>query len=266
MDSPHLQHAIPDGKPVTLPAPNEGPLIVARRVSFPAGSSIAPHRHVRGQFLFAATGTMSVRSPGYAWLVPPSRALWIPAGAQHAITMHGRVEMRTLYLHEAYAQELPTRCATFEVTPLLRELILRMTSDTREQDDRATAPLAQLAAVEIARLPRCKLELPLPASKDLLRISERILRNVTAPPAKAASVGSARTLYRRFLAETGISFVQWRKQATLLAAVRLLTEGQPVTQVALDLGYESPSAFSTMFKRLLGVPPRDFLPRRQAGG
>lgn len=264
MDTLQLQHAIADGKPVVLPTADEGPLIVARRVSFAAGASIAAHHHVRGQFLFAASGTMSVRSPGHAWLVPPSRALWIPAGAEHAINMHGQVEMRTLYLHESCVAGLPPECAVFEVTPLLRELILRMTSAAPAPDDRGTAPLAQLVAVEISRLPRCKLELPMPTSKDLLKICAPILRNATAPAARAASVGSARTLYRRFLAETGISFVQWRKQASLLTAVRLLAAGRPVMEVALDLGYESPSAFSTMFRRMLGVSPRDYMPRRQA--
>ena len=263
MDILQFQDAVPDGQPVVLPTPDEGPLIVARRVSFPAGTVVPMHRHVRGQFLFAISGVMFVRSLRQAWLVPPSRALWIPGAAQHAIEMHGDVRMRTLYLHEDCAKPLPLECAVFEVTALLRELILRMTSPLVLEDDRALGPLAQLAALEIGRLTRCKLELPMPRSDDLLRICERILLNPNKGERVASALGSARTRYRRFRAETGISFVQWRRQASLLVAVRRLAAGEAVTPVALDLGYESPSAFSTMFKRALGVSPRSFSPHPQ---
>jgi len=263
MDTLQFQDAVPDGRPVVLPTADEGPLIVARRVSFPAGTVLPAHQHVRGQFLFAVSGTMFVRSLRQAWLVPPSRALWIPAGAEHAIDMHGQVQMRTLYLNETCAGPLPPECAVFEVTALLRELIVRMTSTIALQDDRAALPLAQLAAIEISRLSRCRLELPMPDSDDLLRICERILLDPAEGHLGASSLGSARTRYRRFRSETGISFVQWRRQAGLLLAVRRLAAGEAVTPVALDLGYESPSAFSTMFKRTLGASPRDFLPRRR---
>jgi AraC-like DNA-binding protein len=70
---------------------------------------------------------------------------------------------------------------------------------------------------------------------------------------------SARTLYRRFLKETGITLARWMQQARLLESIRRLAAGDPVTTVALDLGYESPSAFSTMFRRALGIAPRAFL-------
>ena len=70
---------------------------------------------------------------------------------------------------------------------------------------------------------------------------------------------STRTLYRRFLRETGITLARWKHQARLLESVRRLADGTPVTRVALDLGYESPSAFSTMFRRSLGIAPRAFI-------
>ncbi len=56
-----------------------------------------------------------------------------------------------------------------------------------------------------------------------------------------------------------MSFSIWRQQACLFAALPRIMAGEPVTTVALDLGYESPAAFTTMFKRLLGVPPRNYL-------
>jgi AraC-like DNA-binding protein len=70
---------------------------------------------------------------------------------------------------------------------------------------------------------------------------------------------STRTLYRRFLKETGITFARWQQQARLLDAIRRLAEGASVTATALDLGYESTSAFSAMFRRSLGQTPRAFV-------
>ncbi|MBB5215284.1 AraC family transcriptional regulator [Parapusillimonas granuli] len=260
MDTLILQagpHAI---SPVVLPDADAGPMLVARRRSFPAGARIDAHQHVRGQFLFAAAGTMLVRTPGHAWLVPPSRALWIPAGTEHAIDAYGGLDMRTLYLNAASAETLPRGCVVLEVTALLRELIMRMTSPESLDGTEAIALIGRLAVLEIGRLQSCALQLPMPASPDLLGLCERVLKNPARVDGEPVSA-SSRSLYRRFRAETGLSYVQWRKQACLLHAVRLLGAGQPVTQVALDLGYESPSAFSTMFRRSLGVTPRAFSPR-----
>lgn len=268
MDTLTLQAGPTAVTPVVLPGPADAPLLVARQISFPAGHHIAPHRHIRGQFLFAAAGTMFVRTPGHAWMVPPSRALWIPADTEHAIDAHGALHMRTLYLNAASAALLPQTCAVLDVTALLRELIIRMTSPPDDRTDaHAVDLIARLAISEMSRLPSCALELPLPVSADLLAMCEAILLQPagggiepdTGSEPPATPPGSARTLYRRFLAETGLSFVQWQKQANLLHAVRMLSTGLSVTHVALELGYESPSAFTAMFRRKLGVPPRMFL-------
>src|SRR5690606_23576533 len=115
----------------------------------------------RGQFLFATAGAMFVRTPGHAWLVPPSRALWIPAGIEHAIDAHGELHMRTLYLNADSAAQLPAECVVLTVTSLLRELILRMTSPLEAADQQAIDLIGRLAVLEIRRLPSCGLELPM---------------------------------------------------------------------------------------------------------
>ena len=61
--------------------------------------------------------------------------------------------------------------------------------------------------------------------------------------------------------ETGLTFAAWRQQARLLAATAMLGAGEPITRIALDLGYESPSAFTAMFKRALGAPPSHYFGR-----
>ncbi|WP_205622393.1 helix-turn-helix domain-containing protein [Xanthomonas arboricola] len=71
---------------------------------------------------------------------------------------------------------------------------------------------------------------------------------------------TARTLSRLFTAELGVPFQVWRQQARVMAALPRLAGGEPVTVVALEMGYDTPGAFSAMFKRLLGTSPSHYFP------
>ncbi len=237
--------------------------VVTRRTSYPKGHHIKPHWHGRAQFVFAVAGTMQVRTARHAWIVPPSRALWIPARTVHEIQMYGVVDMHSLYVDAAAAAGMPASCAVLEVTPLLRELVVRAAAVPGTYDEHGDdGLLLRLLLVEIRQLPPCALDLPLPESADLTQLCESILADLsTRRPCNLDAEDmntSTRTLYRRFLRETGISFARWKQQARLLESIRRLAEGAPVTRVAVDLGYESPGAFSTMFRRSLGVAPRAF--------
>lgn len=237
--------------------------VVTRRTAYPKGHHILPHWHARAQFVFAVAGTMQVRTARHAWIVPPSRALWVPAHAIHEIEMHGAVDMHSLYVNDAAAAGMPAACVVLEVTPLARELIVRAAALPASYDEAGDdGLLMRLLLAEIRRLPVCALDLPLPESADLMRLCERILADLSTrrPSAHDANAmqTSARTLYRRFLRETGITFARWKRQARLLESIRRLAEGVPVTTVAIDLGYESLGAFSTMFRSALGIAPRAF--------
>jgi AraC-like DNA-binding protein len=171
--------------------------------------------------------------------------------------------MRSLYVNKAASKGMPANCVVLNVTPLLRELIVRAVALPADYDERGDdGLLMRLLMAEVKRLPVCALDLPLPASADLKQLCERILADLSARRPNASDAEemqtSTRTLYRRFLRETGITFARWKQQARLLESIRRLAEGAPVTTVALDLGYESPSAFSTMFRRALGMAPRAF--------
>jgi AraC-like DNA-binding protein len=240
--------------------------IVARSTCYANRHRITPHWHARAQFIFAVQGTMAVRTPRRAWIVPPSRALWVPARTVHEIQMHGVVEMRSLYVNGAAAADMPRACAVLEVTPLLRELVVRAATLPVHYDEESDdGLLMRLLMAEVRRLPRSALDLPLLESADLNALCERILANLaTRRPCGIDADDmntSSRTLYRRFLRETGISFARWKQQARLLESIRRLAEGTAVTTVALDLGYESASAFSTMFRRSLGIAPKAFMTR-----
>ena len=209
---------------------------------------------------------MTVRTPRRAWIVPPSRALWVPSRTVHEIQMSGHVAMHSLYVRNAEALGMPNSCVVLEVTPLARELIVRAVALPEPYDaDGDDGLLMRLLMAEIRRLPHCALDLPLPEGADLVELCERILANLsTRRPSKIDADDmntSTRTLYRRFLKETGITFARWKQQARLLESIRRLADGAPVTTVAMDLGYESASAFSAMFRRSLGIAPRSFIAR-----
>jgi AraC-like DNA-binding protein len=72
---------------------------------------------------------------------------------------------------------------------------------------------------------------------------------------------SKRTVERLFREDTGVSFGRWRQQLGLAHAIRLLAEGSKITNVAMEVGYNSPSAFIAMFKKALGTTPAKYLAR-----
>jgi AraC-like DNA-binding protein/mannose-6-phosphate isomerase-like protein (cupin superfamily) len=271
MDTPLPRRSIPRARVVPHPSgvpesPIQGDTaraIVTKRTAYARGHHIKPHWHSRAQFVFAVAGTMQIRTPRRAWIVPPSRALWVPARTVHEIQMYGVVQMHSLYMNEAAGADMPPSCVVLNVTPLLRELVVRAVAlPTSYDEDGEDGLLMRLLLAEIRRLPPCALDLPLPESADLTRLCDRLLGDLsTRRPCgwDADDMNtSARTLYRRFLRETGITFARWKQQARLLESIRRLAEGMPVTTVAMDLGYESASAFSTMFRRSIGMAPREF--------
>jgi AraC-like DNA-binding protein len=226
---------------------------------FARGSANAPHRHKRGQLICIADGVMAVTTPDGTWVVPPQRAVWVPAGTEHWVRCPTAATMRALFVKPEVAG-LPRRCCVIAVSPLLRELIARASALPVDYDeDGADGRVMALILDEIRALPALPLHLPWPADARLRRVCEA-LRDDPAEGRTLAdwariSGASARTLARLFRKETGMSFGGWRQQARLLEALGRLAAGAAVTNVALDLGYQSPSAFTSMFRRALGASP-----------
>ena len=234
--------------------------IVGYAADFAAGHVIRPHRHAAAQLIFAASGVMTITTDDGRWVVPPLRAVWVPPGATHAIRMTGDVQMRTLYLDASRLRDPPRTCCVVQVTPLLRELLLRVIAFTQPYPhDGPEARLAAVVADEIAAAPVAPFHLPMPRDARLLALTSRLLRDPGDKRDLAAwgktAGASPRTLARLFERETGMTFTRWRQHARLLRALELLAAGGAVTEVALDLGYDSPSAFITMFREALGATP-----------
>jgi AraC-like DNA-binding protein len=226
---------------------------------FPKGHHIARHRHAWHQLVYARAGVMTVSTAQGAWVVPPQRAVWMPAATDHEIRCATAVSMRTLYFAPA-VRPLPATCCVVHVAPLLRELIVASVEAPGPAPRRAR--LAALILTELVEAAVAPLHLPQPADARVRRITEALRAEPGDGRTLAAwgkEVGaSTRTLSRLFLAETGMTFRQWQRQARLLAALVRLAQRQPVTAVALDLGYDSPSAFIHAFRRALGKTPRAY--------
>jgi len=242
-------------------------LLTHRAEDHPRGHYIAPHAHRRGQLVFARSGLMQVETAAGFWIVPPQRALWVPPRMRHAIRCRSAVSLRTLYVEPGRWPGLPKGCGVLGVSPLLRELIIEICE--RRAAPRRRRALGELALSELVALPAIPIHLPEPRDARLQRVAAALKRQPGDERGLAAwartAGASARTLTRLFIAETGMTFRQWRRQLRFTVAIERLARREPVTTVALDLGYNSVSAFIEAFRKTFGVTPyRYFRDERQA--
>ncbi len=242
-------------------------------VGLSAGTSIPPHTHDWDQLVYASRGVLSVQAEAGAWVVPPERAVWVPAGTEHALETSGSVRLATLYLSPELPLRLPRRCTVVHIAPLVRELILHTTREGMlDRGVPRHRRLLEFLLDQLSELPSVPLRLPSP-SDPRARKAASLLRSDPAISASAeelaqAAGASKRTLERLFLTETGLTFGRWRQQLRLLEALKRLAAGEPVTTVALRVGYESPSAFISMFRGALGETPGRYYsaPAQRASG
>ena len=214
------------------------------------------------QLVHAASGVMTVHTPVGAWVVPPNRAVWIPAGTAHAVRLPGRVRLRTVYLHvDIVHGRGPDRPRVLRVHPLLRELMLDVCRlNTLRHDDPTHLALVQLLLARMSFRPDQPLQRVLPRDPRALRVA-RALADEPADLGAALDLAGAsrRTVERLFRDQTGLTLGRWRRRAAMLCAIERLVEGDPVQLVAPEVGYRSTSAFISAFRRELGQTPGAFL-------
>lgn len=251
------------------------------------GAMIRAHSHPRSQLLWAAEGVLRVHAGDAVWIVPPSHAVWIPGGVRHQVSTQSGARSRNLYLDPSIrprarvgtgavgsegGADAAEGCEVLLLTPLLREIILRLAERPRDAPAQARGDrLAAVAIDEIGALPAAPLSLPGGQDPRLRRLTEHLgLHPEEGRPLDtlAAIAGaSPRTLERLFRAETGLSFRQWRARARVLAALDRLERGETSTRIAYSLGYRSPSAFIAAFHSHFGCAPQSFFtPGREGHG
>jgi AraC-like DNA-binding protein len=259
---------VPPVDPFTYAPTPERPLRAKLR-RLPADTLVDPHRHPWAQVALSANGVIRMSAGHGTYLVPPSRALWIPPGVEHVVKALEDAEIRTLYIHPSARFFGPAgstpfeqwpECRVLEVSPLLRGLVAHLdtTPGTGEADEREQC-LAALILDELRRAAPVRLGVDMPRDKRLRHLCEAVLDQPTrwsTLQGWARHAGaSPRTVARLFRSELGTTFLQWRQQVLLAHALALAARKLPMATIAAELGYASASAFTAMVKRTLGAPP-----------
>ncbi len=259
-----------------MPTPERPVRAKARRLE--PDTEIEPHSHPWAQVAISVTGVARITAGSSTYLVPASRAVWIPPGIEHLVTVVEAAELRTVYVHQQpqavgpgvpAAQAEPWRsCRVLEVSALLRELVLQMDIGMDGKDAPGAEMLArerrlgELVLDELRRAAPVRLGIELPQDKRLRALCEAVLadpsRHATLEGWAADTGASTRTVARLFRQELRTSFGPWRQQVLLARALTLAAQGKPMGVIAADLGYASASAFTAMVRRSVGAPPGRF--------
>ncbi|RWB57141.1 helix-turn-helix transcriptional regulator [Mesorhizobium sp.] len=238
---------------------SRGPAVAIRMDFADYEAEGTQHQHRQGQLVLALHGAVTCRAKSGVWIVPPDCGVWIPGGVPHSNQVTSNARLAYLFV-EPGAAMLPAECCTLSVSPMLREMILRV-AELSESDarDAHVDRLVRVMLDELALMPRERLELPVSDHPKIALIAAALL----ADPSDRRTLGqwadhvavSERSLKRLMVQETGLSFGRWRRQLHLVIALRELAGGAAVQRVAGDLGYESTTAFIVMFKKALGTTP-----------
>jgi len=224
---------------------------------------IAEHRHRKGQLILALKGAITCEVENARWMVPPHHAMWLPGMVKHSNRATENAELYFLFV-EPWAVVMPEYCCTLKISALVRELIITLASRSpSERRSPATQRLIQVLFDELPGQPQMQLQLPVSAHPKI----RRMIENMENAPAARQTLGqwaqvfamSERNLARLVVKETGLSFRRWRTQMQLILALRLLIGGQSVSHIARTLGYDSTTAFITLFKKGLGQTPGRYL-------
>jgi len=216
------------------------------------------HDHAEQQLLYPSSGLLIVSTTHGSWVVPPQRAVWLPAAVAHAHQAYGATQVRTVAFPVDVNPLGLTQPTVLSVSRLLRELIIAITDDpARPRDEQRD--LKRVALHQLKPAPALQFHLPQPGDERLRDVTA-ILAEDPGSDRTLAELGRAvgageRTLSRLFRAETGMTFPQWRAQLRLHHSLTLLASGLSVTAAAVACGYSTPSAFTAAFHATFGTTP-----------
>jgi len=253
--------------PPGLPPPQ--PMTV-RAQSIPARHRFPEHMHDWNQMVYAISGVLTVAVEGRSFVISPEQAVWLPTGLRHRVGSLLGAEFRSLWIADEAGRGLHDSPTVFAVTPLLKALIIEATAIEGEEDrDGYTSRVTDLILDQLRRAQPLAGALPWPRGGSSLTVLCEALYAHPADPRGPREWGrelgmSERTLGRRFEAEVGLSFRDWRRRMRLFRAIELLGGGLDVTRTAMDLGYGSTSAFVYAFRTEMGRSPQAFMRRREA--
>jgi len=250
-------------------ATDDGPPFTLIVRDYRRGHRLDPHAHAAPQLLYASSGVVAVTTPAGSWILPPQKAVWLPAGLTHETAMLTAVRITSLHVRPA-ARWRAVPCKAIEIRPLLRELILALEAiDPGAAAGRRDALLVELIGEEIEAAEGGASPIPMPAEPRLKRLCEQVVADPSLSAgfeelARAAG-GSTKTLARLFDRELGMSFRRWRELVQVEGALAHFAEGRPAKVVAAELGY-TPSALTVMLRRRTGLTPQAWRERLDRPG
>jgi AraC-like DNA-binding protein len=247
----------------SAPQLNDATAVVVAKTRYSAGFRSEWHHNSKAQLIYPSRGVMTLHTRTGSWVVPPLRACWLPALEEHRVETSRQLEMHSVYCEGTVLQRLPVRSGIVQVSNLLRELILAMQDVTL--DRRTTEPVSRMALVLADQITVQRSQVlfaPPVLSKRLRRIGDAL----KSDPADSRTLQdwsfelatTTRTLARAFERETHMTFMAYRRQIQLHAAIERLAKGDAVTAIAYDLGFSSASAFVAMFRKATGTTPKRY--------
>ncbi|WP_280459870.1 AraC family transcriptional regulator [Nocardia carnea] len=236
-------------------------VIIVGQFPLTSGEWIPAHSHTHHQLAWTRRGVLSIAVADAYWVLPPTRALWIPAGVEHRTGATREAVLSSLYFD-------PPRCALNWTEPtavgvgaLLAQLITYLARRDLAEDARLRAEAVVFDLLH--PVPTLPIDVPHPVDERVRAVADTLLADPADPrslDAHAHAIGvSRRTLTRLFVRDTGMSFDRWRTQMRLRAALPLLAEGRTVSQAAHTVGYTTASAFLVAFRRTVGTSPGRYL-------
>lgn len=245
------------------------PLTAVGAAMVTGGYEHPPHSHRKAQLVFAPRGFVTCLVKEGLWMVAPQCALWVPGGVEHSIRVSGNLELYILLVDPDMKTNMPRDCCTLAVSPLLRELLIEASHlPPLYEPGSTTERLMNTLLDQLEAAPMERLHLPMPADPRLQKIAVTLVEK----PSDRATLGewakrvsmSERTLNRLIVKQTGMSFGRWRQQCQIMFALKRMAEGEAVKSIAFELGYETPSAFILMFKKVLGQSPGRYKAERDS--
>ncbi len=226
------------------------------------------HLHSRHQLLYSFSGRVILQSREARWLLPPQRAAWIPAGTRHQTTLD-RAETISVFFKAIPGGFRVEDIRIIRANSLLREMLLyssRWPANRFLPRKEQALGRSFFEALALLCVDWIQQELPfrLPAPRDptIQKAVGHLLTHLDSATVKSAAHASAqsvRTLRRRFLPATGLTWQQYALHARLLQAMdTLLSTKRSVLEIALSVGYNSPSAFAKAFQQFTGSTPLAF--------
>ncbi|WP_409327009.1 AraC family transcriptional regulator [Serratia quinivorans] len=225
------------------------------------------HQHTRGQLYLLTHGMIALETQEQQWAMTAGSIGWLPPHCAHQALACGNVAGWSLYLPEPYCSGLPEQPHLSTASGLIQALVERLAQFAGQRLNAPQRRLLQVLRDEVRMQENTPLQLPLPQDARLLKIARALLNdpadNRTQSEWAAWAGLSIRTLSRRFINETGMTFARWRQQARVIRSLEPLSRGEAVNQIAGDCGYDNVSAYIAAFRQRFGTTPGLYFVQRE---